>query len=110
VPGNTVQFNAQGIFGFSSTTKNPTFHDITNDTTTSWSTIAATAEFPGAISYTGSDGLFIGVTAGCTYFTVSNAGFLQSVVVAVNPIATPCPTPPGLPAAASRAGSTEPSP
>jgi len=105
---NTVQFNAQGIFGFSSTTKKPTFHDITGDTsTTSWNLIAQTAQFPGGIMYQG-NGLIIGVANGCTYFNViAGNSFQQSVVVGVNTDPSACPTPPPVPTPAARATSSE---
>ena len=94
-PGNTVQFNAQGIFGFASSPKTEKFHDVTNSASTFWNPIAPTAIFPGFISYQG-NGLFIGVTTGCTYFTVSDGGFAQSVVVGVNVDPGTCPAPPAV--------------
>lgn len=106
-PGsNTVQFNAQGIFGLSSTTKNPTFHDITGNAV--WSVAPITTAFPGSIMYQG-NGLIIGLTTGCTYFTVMDGGLLQFVVVGVNTDPSSCPTPPGA-VQATRAEPTEPSP
>ncbi len=57
------------------------FRDITNHCSTNWFPVAAEPpNFPGAISYIG-NGQFVGLTAGCTFFTVSDGGFLQSIVV-----------------------------
>ena len=96
-PGsNQVNFNAQGIFGFTSSTKTRKFHDVTNSSSTLWNPIAPTSTFPGVISYLG-NGLFVGVTPGCTYFTVSDGGFLKSVLVGVNTDPSTCPTPPAIP-------------
>jgi hypothetical protein len=98
VPGsNTVQFNAQGLFGYKTTTKTPKYRDVTDHSSTLWNPIAPTVTFPGMISYVG-NGLFVGVTTGCTYFTVSASGFSQTVVVGVNTDPASCPTPPGSPA------------
>jgi hypothetical protein len=98
-PGsNTVQFNAQGIFNRNNDLKTAKFHDVTNSDSTQWNPIAPTATFPGVISYSSNgNGLFIGVIPGCTYFTVSDGGFTQIVVVGVNPFTSPCPTPPAIP-------------
>jgi hypothetical protein len=97
VPGtNQLQLNAQGIFNIQNTSSKAKFNDVTNSSSTLWNPIAPTVNFPGFISYQG-DGLFIGVTPGCTYFTVSDGGFSQSVVVAVQPAPSPCPSPPGSP-------------
>jgi hypothetical protein len=95
VGSNTVQLNAQGVFGTTSHPAKPKYHDVTNNSSTIWNPIAPTMTFPGVISYQG-NGLFVGVSAGCTFFTVSDGGFSQSVVVAVSPAPTPCPTPPGI--------------
>jgi hypothetical protein len=84
---NTVQFNAQGIFGFANSPKTEKFRDVTNHSSTNW--------FPNSpiISYLG-NGQFVGVTTGCTFFTVSDGGFSQSVVVGINTAPASCPTPP----------------
>jgi hypothetical protein len=92
-PGNTVQFNAQGIFGFADSPQTEKFHDVTNNASTVWNPIAPTVAFPGFVSYQ-NNGLFVGVTTGCTYFTVSDAGFSQSIVVGVNVDPATCPSPP----------------
>jgi hypothetical protein len=91
---STVSFNAQGIFGFNSSPETQRYRDITGHSSTNWNPIAPTSTFPGFISYIG-NGQFVGITAGCTYFTVSAAGFSQSVLVGVNtdPIVD-CLTPP----------------
>ncbi len=47
------------------------------------------------VAYNG-NGQLIGVTPGCTYFSVSDGGFTQIVVIGVNPFAAPCPTPPAI--------------
>jgi hypothetical protein len=120
VPGtNQLQLNAQGIFNIQNTSSKEKFNDVTNSSSTLWNPIAPTVNFPGFISYQG-NGLFIGVIPGCTYFTVSDGGFSQSVSVLVGnatptptpapgatptsvtstdptPTPTPCPTPPGSP-------------
>jgi len=96
-PGNTVQFNAQGIFGFTINTKTPKYRDVSNHSSTLWNPIAPTGSFPGVISYQG-NGLFVGVTTGCTYFTVSDAGFSQTVLVGVNTDPSTCPPLPAIPA------------
>jgi hypothetical protein len=93
-PGsNTVQFQAQGIFGKTANPKTPKFHDVTAGA--AWRPIVPTGAFLGSISYQG-NGLFIGVTPGCTYFSVSDGGFTQIVVVGVNPFTPPCPAPPAI--------------
>jgi hypothetical protein len=95
-PGsNQLQLNAQGVFNIQSGSSKDKFIDVTNSSSTLWNPIAPTGDFKGFISYQG-NGLFIGVTPGCTYFTVSDGGFSQSVVVAVEP-APPCPPAPGSP-------------
>ncbi|MGD0289736.1 MAG: hypothetical protein ABSC63_08810 [Candidatus Binataceae bacterium] len=92
---NTVQFNAQGIFGFANSPKTEKFHDVTNSVSTVWNPIAPTVTFPGEIvSDLQTPGLFIGKLTGCTYFTVSDAGFSQSIVVGVNVDPTTCASPP----------------
>jgi hypothetical protein len=106
-PGNTVQFNAQGIFGFANSPKTEKFHDVTNSASTLWNPIAPTVTYPGVISYQ-SNGLFAGVTTGCTYFTVSDGGFVQSIVVGVNVAPSSCATPPA--AIRRPPSSTQPSP
>jgi hypothetical protein len=94
-PGsNTVQFQAQGIFGITPNSKTPKFHDVTGGA--AWRPIAPTATFLGVISYL-SNGQFIGITPGCTYFSVSDGGFTQIVVVGVIPFTSPCPSPPAIP-------------
>jgi hypothetical protein len=92
-PGsNTVQFNAQGIFNRNNNLNTAKFHDVTNNNSTQWNPSPPTITFPGVIFYQG-NGLFVGVTPGCTFFTVSDGGFTQSVVVGVEPAPSPCPTP-----------------
>ena len=93
-PGsNTVQFQAQGMFARDPNSTMPLFRDVTSGA--AWRPIAPNGTFPGVVSYAG-NGLMIGVTPGCTYFSVSDGGFTQVVVVGVNPFASPCPTPPAL--------------
>jgi hypothetical protein len=106
---NTVQFNAQGIFGFANSPKTQKFHDVTNNASTAWNPIGVNTNpsFPGVISYVG-NGQFVGVTAGCTYFTVSDGGFAQSIVVGVNVDPSTCASPPA--AVGKPPASTEPSP
>ena len=95
-PGsNTVQFQAQGIFAKTPNSTTPKFRDVTNSTTTLWNPIAPNGTFPGVIGYSG-NGLLIGITPGCTYFSVSDGGFTQIVVVGVNPFTAPCPAPPAI--------------
>ena len=96
-PNNTLQFNAQGIFGFLNQPKLDTFHDVTNNTSTLWNPVAASLMFPGVVTYIG-NGEFVGLTTGCTYFTVSDAGFSQTIVVGVNVNPATCPTPLAAPA------------
>jgi len=93
---NSVQFNAQGIFGFANSPATEKFRDITdnNNVNISWNPAPITTTFPGKIFYVG-DGEFTGQTTGCTYFTVIAAGFMQSVVVGVNVDPSTCPSPPG---------------
>jgi hypothetical protein len=97
---DTVSFNAQGVFGFTSTTKNPKYRDVSNSVSTFWHPFTPPNPiFPGVISYQGSDGLFLGVTPGCTFFSVSDGGFFsQNVVVGVNVDPATCPSPPTPPA------------
>jgi hypothetical protein len=96
-PGsNQIQFNAQGIFDIQNGSSKEKFDDVTNSSSTLWNPIASTGLFTGLISYQG-NGIFIGVNPGCTYFTVSDGGFSQSVVVAVEPAPSPCPPAPGSP-------------
>ncbi len=106
---NLIQFQAQGIFGFPNKTKNLKYRDVTNSTTTLWNPVAPSMTFPGVINYT-HDGQFVGVTTGCTYFTVSDAGFAQSVVVGVNTDPSSCPTPPASAVASQPAASISRSP
>ena len=106
-PGNTVQFNAQGIFGFANSPQTEKFRDVTNSASTVWNPIAPTVTYPGVISYL-DNGLFVGVTTGCTYFTVSDAGFSQSIVVGVNVAPGTCASPPA--ALRQPPASTQPSP
>jgi hypothetical protein len=108
-PDNTVQFNAQGIFGVLNQPKSDKYRDVTNNTSTLWNPVTASVMFPGVITYLG-NGQFVGVTPGCTYFTVSDAGFSQSVSVAVSPIPSPCPTPPGTAPLASASNGPSPTP
>jgi hypothetical protein len=87
----TVSFNAQGIFGFAGNPGTDKFRDVTNHCSTNWFPVAAEPpNFPGAISYIG-NGQFIGLTAGCTFFTVSDGGFLQTIVVGVDVDPGTCP-------------------
>src|SRR5260221_12715661 len=68
-PGsNQLQLNAQGVFDLQNGSAKEKFNDVTNSSSTLWNPIAPTVNFPGFISYQG-NGLFIGVTPGCTYFT-----------------------------------------
>jgi hypothetical protein len=90
---NTAQFQAQGLFGFKNKIKSQKYLDVTNSSTTLWNPIAPTVTYPGVINYQG-NGLFLGVTTGCTYFTASDAGFSQSVVVGVNTDPLTCQAPP----------------
>jgi hypothetical protein len=91
-PGsNTLQFQAQGIFNRNNNLNTAKFHDVTNNDSTVWNPAGNTA---GSISYTGSNGLFIGVTSGCTFFIVSDGGFTQGVVVGVNTDPATCPAAP----------------
>jgi hypothetical protein len=108
VGSNTVQFQAQGIFGFATDTTNPKYRDITNANNTQWNTIAPNANFPGVISYSSQgNGLWIGVQPGCTYFNVSAGGFSQNVLVGVVPYTSPCPSPPvASPAVAAKSSPT----
>jgi hypothetical protein len=96
IVATTASFNAQGIFGFSGNPKSQKFRDVTNNSSTMWFPVAPTATFPGVISYIG-NGQFVGITAGCTFFTVSDGGFMQSVVVGVNVDPTTCPPAPAGP-------------
>jgi hypothetical protein len=108
LPNNTVQFQAQGVFGFSSDTTNPKYRDITNGSNTQWNTIPSSVASPGVIVYSPQrDGQFIGVSPGCTYFNVSVGGFSQNVVVGVSPFPSPCPPAPvTLSALAAKASPT----
>ena len=74
---NQVQFNAQGVFALTNTSTKLKYRDVTNSSSTMWSPISPTVSFPGVISYQ-LNGLFVGVTTGCTYFTVSDAGFFRT--------------------------------
>ena len=105
---NTVQFQAQGIFGFSSDTTNPKYQDVTNGSNTQWNTIPSSVASPGVIVYSPQrDGQLIGVSPGCTYFNVSVGGFSQNVVVGVSPFPSPCPPAPvTLSALAAKASPT----
>jgi hypothetical protein len=91
---STVPFNAQGIFGYVDQPKTQKYRDVTNNTSTLWNPVSASQTFPGVISYIG-NGQFVGVTAGCTYYTVSDAGFSQTILVGVNVDPATCPAPPG---------------
>jgi hypothetical protein len=103
-PGsNTVQFQAQGMFAQDPNSTMPKFHDVTG--AAAWRPIAPNGIFPGVVSYS-SNGLLIGVTPGCTYFSVSDGGFTQIVVIGVNPFTAPCPAPPAIPV--KRAASPQP--
>lgn len=108
-PGNTVQFNAQGIFGYPKQTGLDKFRDVTNNTSTLWNPVPASVMFPGVISYIG-NGEFVGVTSGCTYFTVSDAGFAQTILMGVNVDPATCPTPPGTAATAPASKGPAPTP
>ena len=97
-PGsNTVQFQAQGMFAKDPNSTMPLFRDVTAGA--AWRPIAPNGTFPGMIAYNG-NGQLIGVTAGCTYFSVSDGGFTQVVVIGVNPFTAPCPSPPAIAAKA----------
>jgi hypothetical protein len=106
---NVIQFQAQGIFGYPNKTKNLKYRDVTDSTSTLWNPVAPSMTYPGVISYQG-DGQFVGVTGGCTYFTVSDAGFAQSVVVGVDTDPASCPTPTAPAVASQPAASITPSP
>jgi hypothetical protein len=107
---NQVQFNAQGVFALTNTSTKVKYRDVTNNTSTLWQTISPNATFPGLIIYSGSDGLFTGMTTGCTYFTVSDAGFFQNILVGVGVDPGTCPTPPGSPATTVPAVTPTPGP
>jgi hypothetical protein len=109
IGNNLIQFQAQGIFGLPNNSKNLKYRDVTNSTTTLWNPVAPSMTFPGVIYYQ-HDGQFVGVTTGCTYFTVSDGGFAQSVIVGVNADPASCPTPPGPAVASQPAASITPSP
>lgn len=107
--GTTVPFNAQGIFGYIDQPKTQKYRDVTNNTSTLWNPVTASVNFPGVISYIG-NGEFVGVTTGCTYFTVSDAGFSQTILVGVNVDPATCPTPPGTAPAAPVSSGPSPTP
>jgi hypothetical protein len=107
---NQVQFNAQGVFALTNTSTKVKYRDVTNNTSTLWQTISPNVTFPGLIIYSGSNGLFTGVTTGCTYFTVSDAGFFQNILVGVGVNPATCPTPPGTPPTTGPPGSPTPTP
>jgi len=65
--------------------------------------------YPGVITYQG-NGLFIGETAGCTYFTVMDAGFMQNILVGVAVDPSTCQTPPGGTTAVSPQTTATPKP
>jgi len=111
LPNNTVQFQAQGIFGFSSDTTNPKYRDVTNGSNTQWNTIPSSVASPGVIVYSPQrDGQFIGVSPGCTYFNVSVGGFSQNVVVGVSPFPSCSPAPLSSPAVPAVAAKLSPTP
>jgi hypothetical protein len=89
----TLQFNAQGTFTTHSTTRPDAFRDVTNHGTTAWNPFPTSTNFSGVINYLG-NGEFVGVTAGCTCFNVTDAGFTsQTVLVGVNQDPATCPAP-----------------
>ena len=103
--GTTVSFNAQGFFGFLQQLNSVKFRDVSGRAI--WNTITPNLTFPGSIIYLG-DGEFVGVTTGCTYFVVSDGGFLQSILVGVNVDPATCPAPPA--ATLERPESSQPTP
>jgi hypothetical protein len=108
---NQVQFNAQGVFALTNTSTKLKYRDVTDKAM--WSSIARSATYPGFIvsqQPNGFPGLFIGVMPGCTYFTVSDAGFFQNILVGVNVDPATCPTPPGSPATTVPAATPTPKP
>jgi hypothetical protein len=78
--GGQVQFNAQGTFQQGNRT--PTFHDVTNNSSTGWSNI--TGNLAGVPNV---NGAYTGFNQGCDCVAV-NAGGVQSQSVQVG-VATP---------------------